>query len=339
MKIAVIIVGKIKYNIDEINNSIRCYNLNNENTDIFIYNNSDINTNNLLVNHIGKNKVKYVNTVLDSDDEKICNKLSNTCNNTIINNFKKFYDLCIKENILNNNNVSQHAPFKNQNFFKPSKRAFQQYFQLMLALTEIEKYENLNNIKYDFIMKIRLDFYLKHDNFGPNHYFSDKNDILLKSYINLKKYYDKIDEEDNYFNYEYRINNYLFWRTTKFLGGQFILNNTSYDQIKYNLNNRDNFNKIIKDKFVITINDACFFSNGDNFKTFVKNLFNKYGEFYREDIKFWWTAEAQLHQSILYSNIYYFDYLQNNNYYKGREMWVNDYHGCEKYNKEDMKTN
>ena len=61
-------------------------------------------------------------------------------------------------------------------------------------------------------MKIRLDFYLKNDKFGPIHYFNDNNDILLKSYKNLKYLYDKIDEPDNYDSTEFRINNYKYYR-------------------------------------------------------------------------------------------------------------------------------
>jgi hypothetical protein len=187
-------------------------------------------------------------------------------------------------------------------------------------------------------MKIRLDFYLKHDSFGPIHYFSDNNDILLKSYNNLKYFYDKITEDDNYHENEKRINNYLYWRTTKYLGGQFLLNKKSYELIKSSLNNRNQFNNIIRDKFVITINDACFFSSAINFKTMMNNLYYHFGEYYHNECKFWWTAESQFVLSILDSKLYYFDYLQNNNYYNGREMWVNDYHGIEKYNHSEMRS-
>jgi hypothetical protein len=339
MKIACIIVGKNNYNEYELKQITRCYDLDNPNTDIFIYNNSSKEINNKFLHFFGKNKVKFINTIQDTKYEQDCNYMIHTINNTIKDNFKNFYDVCVKNNIINNNNISTHVPFKNKSFFKPSKRSFHQYYQIYLSLLVIEKYEKDNNIKYDFIIKIRPDFFLKHDKFGPNHYFSDNNDVLLKSYSNLKHYYDKIEEDDNYYPTEFRINNYLYWRTTKFLGGQYVLNKNSYNQIKIYLNNRDTFNDKIKKKFVITINDACFFSNATNFKKFVKNLFQKYGEFYREDVKFWWTAESQLHLSILDSDLFYFDYLQNNNYYRNREMWVNDYHGTEKYNKIEMKTN
>lgn len=89
---------------------------------------------------------------------------------------------------------------------------------------------------------------------------------------------------------------------------------------------------------MITINDACFFSSGKNFKIFIKKLYDDYGEFYSNKCKFWWTAECQFLLSILNSDLYYFDYIQNNNYYRGREMWVNDYHGTEKYDKLHMNT-
>jgi len=347
MKIAVIIVGKNNYNEYELNEITRCYNLDNPNTDIFIYNNSSKEVNNKFLKFFGKNKIKFLNTIQGTKYEQQCNHIIHTMNDAIINNFKNFYQSCIENNIINNNTLSIHVPFKKISFFKPFKSSFYQYYQLYLSLLEIEKYEKINNMKYDYIMKIRPDFFLKHNKFGPNHYFSDKNDVLLKSYSNLKYYYDKIEEDDNYYPTEFRINNYLYWRTTKFLGGQYVLNKNSYNQVKSYLDNRELFNDKIKNDFVITINDACFFSNADNFKKFVKNLFQKYGEFYSKDVKFWWTAESQLHLSILDSNLFYFDYLQNDNYYGARYrknskwgtmMWVNDYHGTEKYDKQEMKT-
>jgi len=348
MKIACIIVGKNNYNEYELNQIKRCYDLDNPNTDIFIYNNSSKEINNKFLDFFGKNKIKYLNTIRGTKYEQHCNNIINTFNDTIKENFKKFYKLCTEDNIFNN--TSRHVHFSKKSWHNntPFKRAFHQYYQIYLTLLEIEKYEKSNNINYDYIMKIRPDFFLKKNKFGPNHYFSDTNDVLLKSYSNLKYFYDKIEEEDDYYPTEYRINNYLYWRTTKFLGGQYVLNKNSYEQIEKHLDDRDIFNNKIKDKFMITINDACFFSNANNFKKIVKKLFKKYGEFYSGDVKFWWTAEAQLHLSILDSGSFYFDYLQNNNYYKSpslawkganaHEMWVNDYHGMEKYNKEKMKT-
>jgi len=76
------------------------------------------------------------------------------------------------------------------------------------------------------------------------------------------------------------------------------------------------------------------FANTD----FMNTLYTNYGEFYDNNCNFWWTAESQFLLSILNSSLYYFDYLQNNNYYNGQEMWVNDYHGIEKYDKSFMKT-
>jgi hypothetical protein len=117
-----------------------------------------------------------------------------------------------------------------------------------------------------------------------------------------------------------------------------MINKKSYEKINYYLDDRYKFNEIIKNNFVITINDACFFSSGVNFKKFINSLCKKYGEFYDNDNNFWWTAESQLVLSILNNDLYYFDYVQNNNYYNGREMWVNDYHGIEKYDKKLMNT-
>jgi len=339
MKIATLIVGKItfkKYIIEEI---IRCYDLNNPNTDIFIYNNCSTETNEEIINCIGEEKFKSVNTIFQTDYEQICDLKINEITAKTKNIISSFKKICINQNIINNNSISCHVPFKSENFIDNLKKiSFHQYYQLYLGILEIEKYEKKNNFKYDFIMKIRLDFFLKNNKFGPIHYFNDKNDVLLKSYNNLKYYYDKIEVDDEYYPNEFRINNYLYWRTTKYLGGQFILNKKSYEEIKSYLKDRGSFNETIKKKFIITINDACFFGSGDNFKKIVNELYTRYMEFYDENIKFWWTAESQFLLSILKNNLFYFDYLQNDNFYNGREMWVNDYHGIEKYDKEQMKT-
>jgi hypothetical protein len=344
MRICVIIVGIFDYDENILKEIIRCFSLDNMNVDIFIYNNNTLENNDKIINFFNNNKIntvivksiQYSSNSINDDSNLIIRKLDIT--DKIKNNWENFKNNCVNNNIINNNTLSEHVPFKDLNFFDPKIFSSPQFEQIYLALNEIIKYENNNNFNYDYIMKIRLDFFLKHDKFGPIHYFNDTNDILLKSYNNLKYYYDKIDEDDDYHLTEFRINNYLYWRTTKYLGGQFILNKISYDKIENSLDNRDNFNNIIKDKFIITVNDACFFSSGINFKLFMNNLYNNYGEYYNNECKFWWTAESQFLQSILDSGLYYLDYLQNNNYYRGREMWVNDYHGIEKYDKNNMNT-
>jgi hypothetical protein len=338
MKIAVIIVGIFNYDENILNQIKRCYSLDNKENDIYIYNNNSLENNEKIQNYFSNNNI---NTIIVKSRQYSISNLElkkHTINDKIINIWNNFKEKCKNKTIINNDSLSIHVPFKNESFFEPRLVSFEQYEQIYLALNEITQYEENNNFNYDYIMKIRLDFYLKHDRFGPIHYFNDNNDILLKSYNNLKYYYNKINEPDNYYPTEFRINNYLYWRTTKYLGGQFILNKTSYDKIVNYLDNKDKFNEIIKDKFIITINDACFFSLGINFKKFINNLYNNVGEFYDDKCNFWWTAECQFQLSILNSGLFYFDYLQNNNYYNGREMWVNDYHGTEKYDHSIMNT-
>ena len=236
MKVAIIMVGRIAYDKESLEEITRCYDLNDSNTDIFIYNNSTIETNNKLMVFFGENKIKCLKTIHQTYHEIASSNKQNELNNTIINNFKNFHSTCINNNIIDNPLISVHVPFKNNDFHNnPFKSSFSQYYQIYLALQEIIAYEKIHNMKYDFIMKIRGDFYLKHDKFGPSHYFNDNNDILLKSYHNLKYYYEKIDESDSYHPTEFRINNYLYWRVTKFLGGQYVLNKNSYEAIENDL--------------------------------------------------------------------------------------------------------
>lgn len=341
MKNAIIIVGKFDYNQDILNEIKRCYSLDNTSNDIFIYNNNSLENNEKIRNYFDNNNINYVTIKSKqySENKDSFNFFNTNKINIMKSHLQKFLDRCRKKNIINNTNLTIHVPFKHEHFFNDVKLSSpEQYEQIYLALNEVKNYESIHNFEYDYIMKIRMDFFLKHDNFGPLHYFNDKNDVLLKSYNNLKYYYDKIDEADNYHPNECRINNYLYWRTTKFLGGQFILNEKSYNKISDCLNDRNKFNEIITDQYVITINDACFFSSGKNFKKFMEPLYKYYGEFYDDSVDFWWTAECQLQLSILQNGLLYFDYLQNNNYYNGRESWVNDYHGIEKYDHSEMNT-
>lgn len=338
MKIAVIIVGIFEYDEKILDEIKRCYSLDNKESDIYIYNNNSLENNEKIKNYFNNNNINTIIVKSQKYNNSDINLKKIIINDKINNIWENFKKKCENNNIINNELLSIHVPIKYESFFEPKILSYEQYEQIYLALNEINQYENSKKFNYDFIMKIRLDFYLKHDKFGPIHYFNNNDDVLLKSYNNLKYYYDKIDEEDSYHITEFRINNYLYWRTTKYLGGQFILNKESYNKIVNHLNNKDNFNGIIKDKFIVTINDACFFSSALNFKKFMNTLHNNYGELYDSENNFWWTAECQFQLSILNSDLYYFDYLQNNNYYNGREMWVNDYHGIEKYDHLIMNT-
>lgn len=362
MRTAIIIVGIFKFDKKTLDNVSKCYGLLSDDevntSDIFIYNNNDNNDNNLLLNYFGKQKVKCLKTLKNTNEEQKCEQwVKQRLNNKNVALNKNKYLQILKSKIdysKNNDDInskySKHVPFRNNpdKFVKNLQMCSpHQWYQIYLCLNEIIKYENNNNFEYDYIMKIRLDFYLKINQFSPISYFTDKNHILLKSYNNLKKYYDMITEDDKYHDREFRINNYLYWRTTKYLGGQYNLNDESYNNIKkylvlgdtnINEKHREEFNREINDRYVITINDACFFANNDNFKKLVTNVYNNYYSHFDENNLFWWTAESQFVLSIKNCDLFYFDYLQNYNFYKVREMWVNDYHGIEKYNKKEMKS-
>ena len=337
-KTAVCLVGGLRnetyHSFDKdsiVKNLDRCYNLSDPNTDIFIFNNCDTIINQKLKTYFG-NRIKYITSYQNNK----------TCYDEEINKIKLTLDSNYEQSILNFNNwleknsnnlihFTNHVPFKNNNWKVPKFRSYHQYYHLLKALEKVIEYENQNNFKYEFIMKIRMDFFLKENNFSPSHYFNDCNNILLKNYDNINKLYQLIQEEDEYDKKELRINNYLYYRTSKFLGGQYIKNSKSYEEIQDLLKNRFEFNKKIKSNFFILINDACFFSNRNNFIKIIDSLFKKYGTFYNSKVPFWWTAEAQLQLCILENNCFYLDYLQNNNYYYGVNMWFESYHGCERY--------
>lgn len=320
-------------NHEILDNLTRCFNLNDENVDLFIFNNCNQNINNKLKKHFG-NRIKFIESYQQHNihhDNKLLHK-KNLINEEIFNTNNNLYNQWRIENKEYLSKLSNHISFKNINKEIPRFRSFHQYYQLNKVLEEIKKYEEENKFKYNFIMKIRMDFFLKENSFSPNHYFQNNNDILFKDYDNLKSLYDKINEDDNYHHQEFRVNNYLYYRTTKYLGGQFVLNQESYNRIRDKLEDKEAFNNEIENNFFITINDACFFASRNNFYKVIGDLYNNYSNFYDSNIKFWWTAEAQLHLSILKNNCFYLDYIQGNNYYYGIDMWINDIHGLEKFN-------
>jgi hypothetical protein len=338
-KTAVCLVGGLRnetyqnFDTDKIiQNLDRCYNLSDSNTDIFIFNNCDSVINQKLKEYFG-DRIKFMDSYQNKKnfyDQEI-NQIKLKLNSNYEHSISNFNDWLLK-NSNNLNNFTSHVPFKNKDWKIPKFRSYHQYYHLIKALEKVIEYENNNNFKYEFIMKIRIDFFLKENNFSPNHYFNDCNNILLKNYDNMNKLYQLIQEEDEYDNRELRINNYLYYRTPKFLGGQYIKNTDSYTEIQNLLKNRYKFNKKIKSNFFILVNDACFFSNRNNFIKIIHSLFQNFGSFYDSKVPFWWTAEAQLQLCILKNKCFYLDYLQNNNYYYGVNMWFDSFHGCERYN-------
>ena len=358
MKIAAIVVGISEYNKKILDNVSRCYDLNHESVDIFIYNNNIPKENEKLRGYFGRDKIKVLKSIRDSFKEKECQEWIKGINNSQEfndhkNEFAKFIKIkkeeFWKKGMDLKKKVSKHVPFiKDTDKFMKEFKVFSpyQWFQIYLATHEITKYENTNQFEYDFIIKIRLDFYLKYDRFNPIHYFGHKaknesfENIVLKSYDNLKKYYLKVineSQEDKYHNLEFRVDNYLYWRTTKWLGGQYVLNNKSFDNIK-DVKSNEEFNNLVRDNFIVTMNDFVFFAKGSNFKKLVDTAYNGYGKHFDKSNLYWWTPESQFIYSIFESGLNYLDYVQNGNFFKIREIWVNDYHGTEKYNKKEMAT-
>lgn len=68
-------------------------------------------------------------------------------------------------------------------------------------------------------------------------------------------------------------------------------------------------------------NDQCYFSSRDNYYKVIKDFYNNYGDFYDDDIKYYWTSEVQLLLTILKNNCYFLDYLQNDTYQRGQEIF------------------
>lgn len=332
MKIAVIIVGIFDFNEQILNNVSKCYDLFSENTDIFIMNNNDDENNNKIRNYFG-NKVKSVNSMRNIDLTEF-NNLSSKDDELFKRNREIFINKLnnvVKPNLKFDSIHNQFTKFNTVNDI-PKKNSFNQYFQTYRAIREIHDFENNNGFRYDYIMRIRLDFYLKNKKFGPNHFFNDTNDILFKDYDSIKNLYSKITEDDDYHHDYFRINNFCKLRTPKYLGGQYVLNKNSFEQIKDLRDNREEFNKKIKDKFFININDFCFFSARNNFIQTITDIVHNYDNFFNDKIMFTWLApEVQFQLGILNEGLFYLDYLQFGSSFKNGSFYEDHAFGIENF--------
>jgi len=303
MLIAILIVGKIKsYSKKQLSNIKYCYDLNNDNTDIFIFNNISETINNRI--HDNLDNIKICKTIMRNKKHiNNCNDIINNISDTIKDNYIKFKNLNIHNKELDTHN-------------KPMKHSFHQHYQIYEGLKLIKQYEIDNNIRYDYIMKIRLDCYLENDKFGPYHYFNNNDDILFKSYKTLKNNHIKVSQLDDKHDI-YRTQNIN--NTTKTLCGQYISNEKSFDIIK-DITDKNKFNDIITQQFVILINDFCYFASASNFNKLYDNLIVKYGEYYTDKSIYYWTAESQLQQCILDTGLYYLDYNHKGIKFKGYDI-------------------
>lgn len=330
MKVAVLITGIFNYNEQYLDKISQCYDLFDEQTDIFVMNNNSDEDNDLLKKYFG-DKIKYINTQRNLNPDEF-NLLQNKQDANVLKN-KQIFFKNIHENIIPKSKVRySHVSFFHYYNIKdiPKNKSMHQFYQAYVGLNNILDYESMNNFKYDYIMKIRLDVYIDNKRFGPIHYFNDMNDVLFKDYDLLKKINSMIKTEDDYHHDFYRINNFCEFRTTKYLGGQYVLNKNSYDQIKLFLNDRSKFNEMITKKFFIVLNDFAYFSSRDNFIEIIPKIIKNYDGFYDENVKFLWVApETQLILAILQNNLYYLDYVSIDVIYKNCKVYREHIYGIE----------
>jgi len=331
MKIAVCLIGEKELDNEYLNFFSNCFDLNNENTDIYILNNNSTEQNFKLLKFFGRkikfiqnfnnlNKDEYNNLYLNENEETKINKINFLNTILSINNDQPFI-----------NNIIKFHSIKNIDDI-PKKINFNKYYYIYTCIKEILKFEEKNNIKYDFIMKLDINFILNFNKFGPNHYFNSKNHVLFKDYQNLNRIYTKINSEDEYDSYYFIINNYCYYHTTKYLGGPYINNKKSYNYYKNYLNNNEMFNLIIKDKFFISISDYCFFAKRNNFIKIINDLTINFDTFYDENIKYnWLESEIQLFLCILKNKLFYINYEQSDCTYKDEnDIFFKTIYGTEK---------
>jgi hypothetical protein len=183
-----------------------------------------------------------------------------------------------------------------------------EYYQMYLAYKLIETYENENNIKYDYVIRIRTD-------------------IIIKDVIDFDIIYEK-----NYIKKMlYKIKDFINSETIISEKVLYIFMNAFYNEkrIVYNMTQMNNFTTVNFNKLLETNNENQFvemvyeyLTGGNNIITLRKNLvyFAKrnvlnsinilgitYGEhIVNKDNSYWFNAESQLENICMINNIHYF---------------------------------
>lgn len=209
-----------------------------------------------------------------------------------------------------------------------------EYYQMYLAYKEIENYEKKENIKYDYIMRIRCDVVLA----SPIYFDFDFSFNSVKDYlyqIKNKKKLDTIISHDilnifmNTFYHKDRLN------CNEFINMESYSFSESYNNI-LNINE----DKFIKNVCEYLINGQYFVVMRTNQVYFIKrkyfSLISELGITYgcrcMEDNDYWLNAESQLKQICIENKIDFFDSTTN---LEGKSLY--EYNKLNYFENEELK--
>ena len=222
---------------------------------------------------------------------------------------------------LRENLLSQMTSVEDQwkNYLRTSG-SMVEYYQMYLAYKNIEEYENVNNFKYDYIMRIRCDVVLTHQiNFDFDSFTIDDVKSLLYEIKEINGYesiisYDVINIFMNSFYHKNRI----LCKNVTFSNNQFStqFKNLLIKNDEPNENLDENFIKSVYDylltgNYAITFRKNIIYFMKRKLFTNISNLGITYGSEHKmENNDYWFNAESttKLENDSLYGyneNVYF----------------------------------
>ena len=194
-----------------------------------------------------------------------------------------------------------------------------EYYQLYLSFNNLLTYENVNNIKYDYIIRLRTDvIYTKQLNFD---FLNITNEDILNKLQNISMItnniiFNSIENITLFFNNLLLLNNGIILNKLNCENNDMFINDKYLYKIINNeyLSNKD-LNKLIdfinyyikKGDFILTFRKNLFFLIKRDLFLKIKDLGINYGLYKDIDNEWWFNSESQLQIICRYNNISIFD--------------------------------
>jgi len=192
-----------------------------------------------------------------------------------------------------------------------------EYYQMYNSYNDMKNYEQVNNINYDFILRLRTDVVLKDEinfdfqSFAPSlireHLIKAQNILNKDSFINTDVF--------NYFMNTFTINNRKTYDANKLFFSQIHENSfVKLQKIDFNEEEYVNalYNYIQNGEFLLTLrNNVVYFGKAKVFEK-IHKLGITYGAYkIAEEPTYWFNAECQLSGICRENNIDYYSSVTN----------------------------
>jgi len=233
-----------------------------------------------------------------------------------LTNFNKTDKLwsSIQDELLSNMPIHQCT----YNYLKNSGSMIE-YYQAYLAYQQVLHYEQVNNIKYDYIIRLRTDvIYTQPLTF--NFLSLTTGDIInyfkiiqkhtqgpqLLSVNHIKLFFNNLLSENNkHTRFEANYSNCDIHYNSGYINNaiSYILNDHINDYVAF-----EKIREIIhKGKYIITLRKNVFFVIKRNFFSQIVSLGVTYGKYIGNNNDYWWNAESQLQEICKINEISIFD--------------------------------